>query len=464
MPSPAQVSGSEKTQIASMARTSLVLLILINLFNYLDRQVLAAVVPYLKESFFGAGATRSEVLDGMLAWCQSHLGFKPENALIGVLSMAFMVAYMVGAPIFAKLADRYSRWVLIGVGVIIWSVSSMASGLCATFFALLVTRCFVGIGEAAYAPVAPALISDLYPVEKRGSVLAWFYMAIPVGGALGYVLGEAAAKSGLGAWGHAAFGLSNESWRWAFYLVMPPGIILGAWSFFMREPKVGQGADKANHRKVVWRDYAILLRTPSYVYCTLGMSAMTFAIGGIAFWMPYYLETERHISGNPVIIFGAITVVAGLSATILGGIVGDKLRSRFSGSYFLVSGVAMLIGFPVFLLLLNSSVPLLWVLMFLTCFCLFFNTGPTNTILANVTHPSMRAQAFAINILVIHLLGDVISPLIIGMLSDHYHDMGKAFWVVAFMFLIGGVLWLLGARHLAEDTRMAPLRLSGKGA
>ena len=191
---------------------------------------------------------------------------------------------------------------------------------------------------------------------------------------------------------------------------------------------------------------------------------MTFAIGGIAFWMPYYLETERHIGGNPVIIFGAITVVAGLSATLLGGVAGDKLRSRFSGSYFLVSGVAMLIGFPVFLLLLKSSVPVLWVLMFLTCFCLFFNTGPTNTILANVTHPAMRAQAFAINIFVIHMLGDVISPLIIGMLSDHFHDMGKAFWIVAFMFLVGGILWLMGARHLAEDTRLAPLRMDTKPA
>ena len=132
------------------ARSALVLLLLINLFNYIDRQVLAAVVPNLKQAFFGANGTTSNAsLDSLLAWCQQHLGFKPENALIGVLSMAFMVTYMLGAPVFGRLADRRSRWVLIGVGVILWSLASGGSGLAVTFGMLLLTRCFVGIGEAA---------------------------------------------------------------------------------------------------------------------------------------------------------------------------------------------------------------------------------------------------------------------------------------------------------------------------
>jgi MFS family permease len=148
------------------ARPALVLLLLINLFNYIDRQVLAAVVDPIKEAFFGAGSkgARSASLDAFQAWCGSHLGFKPELALIGVLSMAFMVTYMVGAPLFGRLAERRSRWALIGTGVVLWSLASGASGLAGTFFALLITRCFVGVGEAAYGPVAPAVISDFYPV------------------------------------------------------------------------------------------------------------------------------------------------------------------------------------------------------------------------------------------------------------------------------------------------------------
>ncbi len=454
MSNPANSSTSELSETIPFARKALILLILINLFNYLDRQVLSAVVPYLKEGLLAPGTNRGDLVTQILDWCQSHVGFKPENALIGILSMAFMLIYMLGAPLFARLADKHSRWLLVGIGVTLWSLASFASGLATTFVGLLITRCFVGIGESAYGPVAPSLISDLYPIKKRGAVLAWFYMAIPVGSALGYILGEAVAKSSIGPWGHATFGLPSESWRWAFFVVMPPGLLLGAWCLLMKEPRIGQSevVSKTETQTVTWKQCSILFRNRSYVYCTLGMAAMTFAIGGIAFWMPYYLERERHIEGHPVIIFGGITVVAGLAATLLGGLVGDRLRARFSGSYFLVSGIAMLLGFPMMILVLEAGTNWIWVFMFFTCFCLFFNTGPTSTVIANVTHPAMRAKAFAINIFVIHALGDVISPLIIGMLSDHYQNMGKAFWLVAFMILVGGSLWLLGVRHLGKDT------------
>lgn len=228
----------------------------------------------------------------------------------------------------------------------------------------------------------------------------------------------------------------------------------------MREPPRGQ-ADLAQPAEVARsrsRDYLILLRTPSYVLCTLGMAAMTFVMGGIAFWMPYYLLNRPGAGGSPTITFGVITVLSGLTATLLGGWAGDKLRARFPGSYFLVSGAAMLAGFPLFLGVLRAPFPWAWVFIFFACFCLFFNTGPTNTVLANVTHPAMRATGFALNIFVIHALGDVISPVIIGILSDRY-NMDVAFLAVGLMFLVAGVLWLCGARHLERDTRLAATKL-----
>src|SRR5262245_36157408 len=330
--------------------------------------------------------------------------------------MAFMVLYMIGAPVFGRLAERHSRWLLVGVGVIGWSLASGASGLATTFFGLLLTRCLVGVGEAAYGPVAPTILSDLYDVRERGRVLAWFYMAIPVGSALGYVLGGAVAGSSIGETGGRLLGMHAESWRWAFFLVVPPGLVLGVWSFFMKEPARGRADGVAGDAagRVRWRDYGVLLRTPSWVLCTLGMTAMTFAIGGIAFWMPYYLAQRPGAPASATVIFGAITCVAGLVATLLGGIAGDRLRPRFPGSYFLVSGIAMIVGFPFMLLTLSAPFPLIWIWLFATCFCLFFNTGPTNTILANVSHPSIRAAGFALNILVIHAFGDVLSPVVIG--------------------------------------------------
>jgi MFS family permease len=291
-------------------------------------------------------------------------------------------------------------------------------------------------------------------VRDRGKILAWFYAAIPVGSALGYTLGGQVA------------GVPSIGWRWAFYLVVPPGLVLAVLCLFMREPPRGRvdAAEGTAPKKLRWADYQVLLRTPSYVYCTLGMTAMTFALGGLAYWMSAYLEYRKvpPLGGiNPITAFGAISAVAGLAATLAGGWVGDALRPRFGGSYFLVSGLAMLTGFPFILLFLYTPFPWAWLLLVVAVFCLFFNTGPSNTILANVTHPSIRASAFALNILVIHLFGDVISPPILGAVigsdQDNRYELG--FIVVSLMVLAGGVLWLWGMRYLSRDTELAPQRL-----
>jgi MFS family permease len=438
------------------ARAALILLLAINLFNYIDRQVLAAVIPRIREDPYAApGAQAAPGQEQSLAvkfvnWLGDSFGLG-DNALIGSLSMAFIVSYMIFAPIFGWLGDRMSRWMLVGIAVILWSGASGASGWpAATFGALFLTRCFVGIGEGGYGPIAPTMISDYYPVRIRGSVLAWFYMAIPVGGALGYVLGGLVADSALG-------------WRGAFYLVVPPGLLLGLWCFFMREPPRGQADAVGSVRRARLKDYFDILKIPSYDLDTLGMAGMTFAVGGIAFWMPDYIYARvrgQMNLGTVNILFGAIVVVSGLAATLLGGIAGDRLRPRFPGSYFLVSGAAMLLAFPLVFLIPVTPFPLAWLLVFLAVFCLFFNTGPTNTILANVTHPSVRATGYALNILIIHALGDAISPLVMGVIADwNDKDMGVAIQVVAGVILVSALLWLWGTRYLERDTALAPTRL-----
>jgi MFS family permease len=461
----------ERPSLFSGATLALALLLAINLFNYIDRYVLAALVPSIRASFAARGENIS-------------------SQQMGYLAPAFLVSYMVGAPIFGWLGDRSSRWRLIALGVVLWSLASGASGLAGTFTALFLTRCFVGIGEAAYGPVAPTVIADLYPVERRGRVLAWFYCAIPVGSALGYALGGQvsghadvvqAATAAVGtpaqptAWPSSAAALVTElyhrdDWRRGFYLVVIPGIALGLLSLIMREPRRGQseGVSVTEPRKLGWNDFRRLFAIRSYTLNTLGMAAMTFAFGGLAFWMPTYLVEER---GAPRLAgvdcqsaFGGLTALAGLLATLAGGLAGDRLRSRFSGAYFLVSGATMLIGFPMVLLFLWTPFPWNWLVIFVAVFCLFFNTGPTNTILANVTHPAIRANAFAVNIFIIHILGDVISPSIIGSIRDNtpHNSFVSAFIVVSLMILIGGIIWLWGARYLAEDTRLAPYRPVGE--
>jgi MFS transporter, Spinster family, sphingosine-1-phosphate transporter len=445
------------------ATIALTLLVLINLFNYIDRQVLAAVEPDIRKELLPDASGTQLTADGT-----------PEESegakfWMGWLATAFLLSYMLIAPLFGMMADRISRWGLVGFGVILWTLASGASGLNwgnwgfslgAAYWLLLITRCFVGVGEAAYGPVAPAMIADLYPLEKRGKVMAWFYLAIPVGGALGYALGGGIVK------------MSGE-WRWAFYAVVPPGLLLGAWCLLMRDPPRGS-ADQPTPlptRKPRLADYLFLLRIPSYTLNTLGMTMMTFAIGGLAYWMPAFLKQREKIariadSGEviaflgiePVTLFGGITALAGLISTLAGGLVGDWLRPRYAGSYFLVSGFALLLGFPMVLLVLWTPFPLAWIFVFFAIFFLFFNTGPTNTILANVTHPSMRASAFALNILIIHAFGDAISPPLLGWISGKEH-LDHGFIVVSAAMLLGGVFWLMGAKFLQRDTENGPTHL-----
>jgi MFS transporter, Spinster family, sphingosine-1-phosphate transporter len=414
-------------------RLSLALLLALNLLNYIDRYVLAAVEPEIRRAFFPP-----EVTTGVAA----RLQLMNAMAKTGALATAFLVSYMVAAPIFGILADRMARWVLVGIAVAVWSLASGASGLAQTFSLLVLARCFVGIGEAGYGPAAPAMIADLYPVERRGTMLAWFYMAIPVGSALGYALGGIVSQR----WG----------WRAPFLLVVPPGLLLAGCCLLMPSPARPAMAP-ARRRRPILADYQSLLTIPSYVLNTLGMAAMTFAIGGFSFWMPAYLHDAAHAGDLATVNtrFGLITVVAGIVATLAGGWLGDHLRRYVSGAYFLVSAVGIVVS-AVFVVLMMRSAdarpasPLLWVWIALAVFFLFVNTGPSNTILANVTAPPVRANAFALNILVIHALGDAISPPILGAIAGR--SWNAALLVVSGMMGVAGAFWFCGVAFLERDT------------
>ena len=399
------------------ARTALTLLLGINLFNYIDRFVLAAVEPNIRAAFFAPGDPNA-------------------MAMTGTLAPAFLVTYMLSAPVLGFLADRFSRWVIVGVCVILWSFATAASGFAATFVALFATRIFVGIGEGGYGPAAPTILADLFTLQMRGRIMAVFCAAIPVGSALGYVLG----------------GLINHQlgWRWAFYLVAIPGIILGLVCFFQKDPRARTGVP-GERRQARKENYLALLRTRSFVFNCMAQTAMTFALGGLAFWMSAYLIFRNQSPALATPIFGGITVVAGLLSTLLGGFIADRLQKRFSGSYFLVSGLGMLLAFPLFIGMIYAPFPLAWVFLFGAVFFVFLNTGPSNAALANVAGPQVRATAFALNILIIHFFGDALSPPLLGLIAGR-SNMNVAFLVISVAMLISGIIWLFGMKYLAADT------------
>ncbi len=355
----------------------------------------------------------------------------------GFLGTAFLVTYMLSAPVLGFLADRISRWVIVGTAVILWSLASGGSGLAATFGILFATRVCIGIGEGAYGPAAPTILSDLYPIETRGRIMAIFCAAIPVGSALGYVVGGLVG---------AHFG-----WRWAFYMVAPPGLILGLLCFWQRDPRVASHHLVQRMPRRTLNDYLKLFRTRSYLFNCIAQTLMTFAAGGLGYWVAAYLSYRNQSPSAGKTIFGLITVVAGLSSTIIGGIVADKLRPRLPASYFLVSGWGMLGACPFFIVSLYIPFPAAWVALFLAIFLLFLNTGPSNTALANVSLPVVRATAFAVNIFIIHALGDVQAFWLLGYIGGHT-NIRIAFLFVSGIILAGGVAWLVGAKYLPADT------------
>jgi MFS transporter, Spinster family, sphingosine-1-phosphate transporter len=399
------------------AQAALVLLLTINLFNYIDRQILAALEPDIRASFFAPGDVNAMTKTGLLG-------------------DAFFVTYMISAPILGLLADRISRWLIVGSAVILWSLASGGSGLAATFAILFATRICVGIGEGGYGPAAPTILADLFPIETRGRMMAIFYAAIPVGSALGYVIGGVVG--------------THFGWRWAFYLVTPPGLLLGLLCFWQLDPRVAAHLEQQSPRRSLG-DYLRLFRTRSYLINCVAQTLMTFVTGGLGFWAAAYLRYRNQSPGVGMTVFGLITVVAGLISTLLGGIIADKLRSRFAGSYFWVSGIGMLIACPLFIATLYIPFPAAWITMFLAIFFLFVNTGPSNTALANVSLPSVRATAFAVNILVIHALGDVQAFWLLGYIGGHT-NMHVAFLFVSGIIFASGLIWLLGVKYLPADT------------
>jgi predicted MFS family arabinose efflux permease len=291
------------------------------------------------------------------------------------------------------------------------------------------------------------MIADVYSTQSRSRVLAVFYVAIPVGYALGYIIGGAIG---------AGFG-----WRAAFLVVGLPGLLLALPMFFVREPKRGASEDVSDEdlaeylkRHIPLKEYLGLVKNKSYVFNSIAMILMTFVTGAFAFWGPTYFNRIRGLELNYAnYYFGIATLLAGIFGTFFGGWIADVLQKKIKSAYFLVSGVGMLLSVPAIIGVLMADTPrVYWICVFLSEFFLFLNTGPANAILLNVTMPNMRAGAFAINIFLIHSLGDIISPPIVGAISDATTLKFGLITTMPIVTVASGLFYLWGMRHLERDT------------
>ena len=402
---------SEPTK-QSTPRFVLALLLAVNLLNYIDRQALYAVFPLIK----------------------SELAL--SDTALGLLGSAFMLSYLLCAPLFGWLSNRFGRSTLAAGGLALWSLATVAAGLATVYSGLLAARAVVGVGEASFGTVSPGLIADFFTKERRGKIISIFYLAIPVGSALGYLLGGYLGR--------------EYGWHAAFLLVGVPGLLLVLPVWFIRTP--GQPSSAVDLDEAASPDYLSLATNRSFVVTTLAMAAMTFAIGGLAQWTPSFLNRMHGLDvGRANILFGGITVISGIIGTLVGGALGDRLQRKSRAGFLTVSAWGFLLGTP-FLVWSICSPTVAGCLGALFCAetFLFFNTGPLNTVILDVNRHPLRAMAFAVNIFFIHALGDAVSPALLGWLSDRT-DLRISLLITPVAVIVAAVFCCLGRRFIDAD-------------
>lgn len=437
-----------------------VVLFLMNLLDYMDRNILYAVLPQVKETL------------------------SLNNSQAGRLATYFLISYSIFGLFTGYAGDRMRRTYLLAFGVAVWSIATVGTGLAQSYGQLILARAFLGIGEATYGVIAPTILLDLFPREQRARVMSGFYLAMPIGSALGMTLGGVMAK--------------HYDWHWAFFIAGIPGLLAAVAALFLPDPVRGASEEVdpdrlEAHEKVhaTWADYKDLLVNSSYTYAVFGMTAYTFAIGGLLVWIPTYLISTRGIpQDRAATLLGVVTLFAAIIGMSIGGYVADKLGKANPKALFIVPGLAMLGAVPFVLIGLFAKQPT-WIFasIFLAETLMFVNTGPCNAVIGNVVSPNMRAAAYAAAILVLHFLGDIWSPWIIGEVADFFgkpdtmltapgrflaslgampttppgqsnpENLVAGLLVTVPAIALSGIVLLAGARHLPREMALMLARL-----
>ena len=408
-------SATQPTRFVSVAgaTTALVLLTALNFVNYIVRYILPGVQEQIKGEF------------------------QISDAQIGSLTLWFMLAYMLTSPITGWLGDRFPRKPLIVVAALFWSGINFFTATVHSYDSLNLRHAALGIGEASFGIFAPAILADFYPEDQRNRVLTIFNVAIPVGAALGYLVGGTVGE--------------HFGWRMSCIVSAVPGTLIALLiAFFMREP--ARGASQHDKAKFEKDTVLSLLKNKAYLCSILGYAAVTFSLGGISWWMPSFLQrVDGRSESSAAFLMGAITVVTGLGGTITGGVIAQKWSRTNPKALYLVPAISAAIAVPPALVCFFSqhffgtkayTLPGLAVAIFF----IFLGTGPVNAATLNAVRPEIRATAMAGQLLIIHALGDAISPRIIGTVSDHSNlNLGLGSTLVT--MLIAAVIFYIGSHY-----------------
>jgi MFS family permease len=402
------LSGARPVRIKS-TQSIVLLLTALNLLNYIDRFVFAAVLPPISQEL-----ALSDVQGG-------------------ILISVFIVVYSIACPIFGMLGDRsYRALVLAGAGVF-WCFATGMTGTAVGFAALLLWRAMIGIGEAAFGSIGPAMIDERVERRHKSRVLGFFYLAIFLGAALGYIAGGT-LQSWIG-------------WRHTFFVLGFGGLPIALLAYTIEDKR--ETKTKAAPPLKFWAVQRELFSNRLYLFNVLGMTAWTFVVPAFSYWAPTYMVRELHYdlaAGN--LRLGVLTVICGILGTLTGSIWSDRWAEKDPRAPLWVCAISVFPAAAAMLgLLMTHDVNVFWVLTAVTLFSTSLSMGPSNTVVLGAVPFAIRSSAMAASIFVNHWLGDVFSPTLVGWWSDH-HGLRAALSGLPLVFLLSALCWLWAIRFV----------------
>ena len=383
----------------------LAVLALINFVNFADRQVLNPLLPLLR------------------------LHFNVTDSQLGSLQTVLLIVLALVSLFSGYLADRFSQHTIIAVGVLFWSLAAMCSGLAPTFAALFICRGLVGVGEAAYAPAAQAMISDSFPIQNRALTQAIFASGMLLGGAGGLALGGIMGE--------------RHGWQHAFLIVGALGLLPGLSAFYLKEPP------KRPRSELVpfWH----LLRVPAFVAMTVAGICITFSTVSFVTWGIDYARSYKDFSLKEAAL--SLSVIALLSlvfGALAGGYFADRLQKRRAYGRILVIAGAFLVAAPFLLVAIQSEEKgMVLAGFFVASFFMSWYHGPTTAVLHDLTPQRAHATAIGLYMFVTQFFG-ALGPQLIGRISDA-EDLQVALQATAAVMVFGALLMLVAIYFVRRD-------------